>query len=78
MLKPTGVDFSPQSRQVILLYGAGLPAVAVAAERLGALLVSYCIKARIPLPRLSDKNIRVEPFKVVLAFNRAYAKAPAW
>jgi hypothetical protein len=50
----------------------------VDAEHLGALLVSYCVKVRIPLPRLPDKNIRVELFEVVLAFNRIYAKAPAW
>jgi hypothetical protein len=77
-LKPSGVDFSPHNREIIFLYGEGHPAVMLTAEHLGALLVSYCVKAHIPLPRLPDKVIRVEPSTMVLAFDRLYAKAPSW
>jgi hypothetical protein len=45
---PTGVRLYPHEGQVDFLYGAG-QAVRMAAEPLGAVLVSYCIRARIPM-----------------------------
>jgi hypothetical protein len=77
-LKPAGVDFRPQQREIIFLYGENHPMITVTADHLGVLLVSYCVKAHIPLPRLPDKVIRVEPSAIILAFNSLYAKAPSW
>ena len=51
------------------MYGGGKSAraVSIGAEALGALLVSYCIRARIPMPRAADKRTRIESNSVVLA-----------
>jgi hypothetical protein len=39
-------------------------------------LVSYCIRARIPMPRSADKGIRIEADAVILTFRTVFAKAP--
>jgi N-acetylmuramic acid 6-phosphate (MurNAc-6-P) etherase len=39
----------------------------------GAMLVSYCIRARIPIARLADKDVRIEAGSVVLAFSTRLA-----
>jgi hypothetical protein len=41
------------------------------------LLVSYCVRSRIPIPRLADKVVRVRGNSVVLSFNTQLADAPA-
>lgn len=78
-LRPSGVRFCPGDGVVEVLYTGGekQKAVQVAAEKLGAFLVSYCIRARIPLPRLTGKDIRVQADFVILAFKTHYAEAPA-
>ena len=47
-LRPTSVRFDPKERHVDFVYETH-PAVAVPAEHLGALLVSYCVRARLPM-----------------------------
>jgi hypothetical protein len=37
------------------------------------MLVSYCIRARIPIARLADKDVRIEAGSVVLAFSTRLA-----
>jgi hypothetical protein len=78
-LLPTGVRLYPHEGQVDFLYGAAPAgqAVRLAAEPLGAILVSYCIRARIPMPRNADKGIRIEADAVVLSFRTVFAKAPS-
>jgi hypothetical protein len=51
-LCPTGARFYPRDGCIDVLYGAGQAqrAVRLAAEPVGALLVSYCIRARLPMP----------------------------
>jgi hypothetical protein len=49
----------------------------VTSERLGALLMSYCIRARIPVARLADKDIRIEASAVILIFTTRLAEPPA-
>ena len=77
-LPQTGVSFFPHEGQVELLYGEGhtQQVVRVAAEPLGAMLVSYCIRARIPMPLRADKRIRIEADAVILFFRTIWAKAP--
>jgi hypothetical protein len=70
-----GLDFDPAGNRVVCQYD-GLAPAALSAERLGALLVSYCIRARIPLPHLPDKAIRIGAGSVVLEFVTHYADVP--
>ena len=64
--EPTGVLFDPETSRVAFCYAEGSARVTVAANRLGALLVSYCIRTRIPVPRYPEKNVRVEPDAIVI------------
>ena len=77
-LRPNGARCYPKEGQVDVLYGTSQAprAVRISAEALGALLVSYCIRARIPMPRRADKGIRIEANCVILAFRTQYAEAP--
>ena len=50
----------------------------IAAELLGELLISYCLRTRIPLPRVADKIIRVEPNRIVLTFKTWFTEAPVF
>jgi hypothetical protein len=49
----------------------------VAFDRLGALLVAYCVRARIPISRQADKDIRIEAGSVFLTFATHFADVPA-
>jgi hypothetical protein len=75
-LRPTGVRFDPQECQINVVYETH-PLVSVPAEHLGALLVSYCVRARLPMARGADKDVRIEAAAVVLAFSTHYADPPA-
>ena len=78
-LPPSGVRFHPRDGRIDLVYGSSQSAraISIGAEALGALLVSYCIRARIPMPRAADKGIRVERASVILAFRSTYNDPPA-
>jgi len=56
----------------------GVETIHVAGERLGELLISYCLRTRIPLPRVANKIIRVEPNRIVLAFKSWFTEAPVF
>jgi hypothetical protein len=75
-LRPSGVRFHPQQGEVEVLYATN-PATRLTAERLGALLISYCVRTRIPVPRRADKGLRIEAGAVILTFAMQYAKARA-
>jgi hypothetical protein len=69
-LVPTGVRSNPPDGCIEVVYGT-LTATRVfmlRAESLGALLVSYCNRAGMPMPRYADKGIRLERERVVLVF----------
>jgi hypothetical protein len=76
--RPTGVRLDPDLGNVDVLYGVGpaQQAVQLAAEPLGALLVSYCIRTRIPMPRRADKGIRIKAKCVILTVRTLYDEAP--
>ena len=74
--RPISIDFNPQEHQIRVAYETHA-AVSVTSERLGALLVSYCIRARIPVARLADKDIRIEASAVILIFTTRLADPPA-
>jgi hypothetical protein len=69
-LVPTGVRCHPARSCVEVVYGTltATRVFGVRSEALGALLISYCNRAGIQLPRRSDKGIRVERDHVVLVF----------
>jgi hypothetical protein len=75
-LRPTGVRFYQQQGEIDVLYGTN-PATRLTAERLGALLISYCVRTRIPIPRQAEKSVRIEADSVILSFTLQYAKARA-
>jgi len=78
-LRPTGVHLRPREGQIDVVYGTGPTqrAVPLAAEPLGALLVSYCLRARIPMPRRAEKGIRIGAKAVILAFKAICVAVPA-
>jgi len=49
----------------------------VAFDRLGALLVAYCVRARIPISRQAEKDIRIATSSVFLTFATHFADMPA-
>ncbi|MGA8197034.1 MAG: hypothetical protein WB902_27150 [Acetobacteraceae bacterium] len=67
-LVPAGVRCNSRDGCIEVVYGT-LTATRVfglRAEALGALLISYCNRAGMPLPRHADKGVRVEREHVVL------------
>jgi hypothetical protein len=76
--RPTRVRFDPQAGQVALLYGgdAGREIV-VQSGPLGALLISYCLRARIRIPRDPRRDVRIGRDAVVLGFIQIFADTPS-
>ena len=74
-MAPVDVRFQPQigSADVVYRTSSGSQAVSISAEALGAILISYCIRVRIPMPRKSSKGIRIESGSVILAFTTTYS-----
>jgi hypothetical protein len=75
-LRPVSVGFDPQAQQIHLGYETH-SAVFLSAAHIGALLVSYCVRARIPMIRRADKDIRIEAGSVVIVFTTHFADALA-
>jgi hypothetical protein len=65
-MKPSAVHFSPATQHVTFSYPDAAIDTSIAGERLGALLVSYCITAGIPLPRYSVKAVRVDAGAIIV------------
>lgn len=68
---PDTLRFEPASHRVVLLYRIGREVAdfGIPAESLGALLVGFCCRQRISLPRRAMKSICIEAQAVVLAFS---------
>jgi hypothetical protein len=75
---PQWVQLIPAEGKVCAIYGSGATAksVMIDAKPLGALLVSFCIRSKIPMPKAVPKEVRVESQCVVLAFTIEHAYAP--
>jgi hypothetical protein len=78
-LSPTDVRFHPKEGTVDVIYGTqhSARAVAISAEALGAILVSYCVRTHIPMPKNAEKAIRIEAKSAVLAFRLKFEEAPS-
>ena len=74
--EPRGVLFDASNQQVVFSYSNEAHNVSVAGERLGALLVSYCIRSRIPLPRYSEKTVRVDADRISIMCATHYHDPP--
>jgi hypothetical protein len=75
-LRPIHISFSPQVHEIRVEYETHA-AVSVASDRLGALLVAYCVRAHIPISRRADKDIRIEAGSVFLTFAIHFPDVPA-
>lgn len=75
-LRPIALQFSPNEELIEFHYDNQEP-IRVTAAKLGAFLVSYCVRARIPLPRNSDKRITVGANSLTISLMTVYAEAPA-
>jgi hypothetical protein len=73
---PRDVRFHPLAVQVDLLYGASDERIPVQSEALGALLIAYCLRAQIIIPRYLERSVRVDQEAVVLIFSTNYALQP--
>jgi hypothetical protein len=75
-LRPIRIGFSPQAHEIRVEYETHA-AVSLASDRLGALLVAYCVRSRIPISRRADKDIRIEAGSVFLTFATHLSDVPA-
>ena len=78
-LKPRVVHCKPADGLLEVVYGEqNAPRVfMLCAEALGAILIAYCNRAGLPIPRAADKAIRIEAQHVVLVFTLRAFDAPA-
>jgi hypothetical protein len=66
---PKSVHFDPKANNIVLLYGATGVSVPVESGPLGALLIAYCMRAGIKVPRHGSRAMRVEQHAIVLVFS---------
>jgi hypothetical protein len=77
-IPPQWVRLIPSEGKASVIYGSGPAAksVMIDAKLLGALLVSFCIRSRIPMPKGVAKEVRVEQQCVTLAFTIEHSYTP--
>lgn len=69
-LTPDGVRCKPADALVEVTYGrlTAMRVFMLRAEALGAILIAYCNRAGMPIPRKADKAVRIERDHVVVVF----------
>lgn len=60
------IEFRPEQEAISVIDPAGTPVAELRAESLAALLVAYCSRIKVPLPRLGQKSVDVTSRSVVL------------
>jgi hypothetical protein len=65
------VEFQPDREAIRVIDPEGAPVAELRAESLAALLVAYCSRIKVPLPRLGQKSVEVTSRSVVLRVARA-------
>jgi hypothetical protein len=77
--RPTAVWFHPNDGKVDVHYGVTsvARAISITAEALGVILISYCIRTRIPMPKNAAKGIRIESNSAILEFMVRFDEAPS-
>jgi hypothetical protein len=69
-LKPESVRCKPTEGVIEVSYGdlSSTRVFVLRAEALGAMLIAYCNRCGIPVPRSADKAVRIERERVVMVF----------
>ncbi|HLB97301.1 MAG TPA: hypothetical protein VJK90_06535 [Acetobacteraceae bacterium] len=75
---PDEVKLHPEENRIDLVYGraAGKRSIPLKVEGLATLLIAYCIRALIPLPRIARKEVRIGARYVSLVFHVEHSQAP--
>lgn len=71
------VAFHPETKCISLDYGVDLPHRVVSEGELAALLIAYCIAAKIPMPMKAEKRLRVTPAGIAFGFV-TIRRLPPW
>jgi hypothetical protein len=74
---PKNVAFDAQTGEVTFLYEDREQPAPIRIGALGALLISYCVRAGIRIPRQFKRDVRIDRDAVVLIFSTNYLAAPA-
>jgi hypothetical protein len=69
---PKSVHFDPATSGIVLLYSSSGVSVPLETGQLGALLIAYCMRAGIKVPRHGSRSIRVEKHAAVLVFSAVH------
>ena len=77
-LTPQGVHCNPTDGTIEVTYGelTSTRVFVLRAEALGAILIAYCNRAGMPMPRNADKAVRVEREHVVVVFTLRVSGPP--
>jgi hypothetical protein len=77
-LTPQTVRCNPVEGTIEVAYGelTSTRVFMLRAEALGAILISYCNRAGMPMPRSADKGIRIERDHVIVVFTLRLISAP--
>jgi hypothetical protein len=77
-LTPQVIRCHPTDGTIEVTYGelTSMRVFALRAEALGAILIAYCNRAGMPVPRNADKAVRIEHEHVVIVFTLRVANAP--
>ena len=75
---PDGIRLVPGESRIDLAYGQGPGArlIPLPVEQLATLLIAYCIRALIPLPRVARKEVRIGARYVALVFHVEHPRPP--
>jgi len=73
---PDSVRFDPHAGEVTLVYDVTGQTIPFGLGPLSALLISYCMRTGIKIPRHVERSIRVDSHAVVLVFNTNYQIPP--
>jgi hypothetical protein len=74
---PVRITLMPAENQVDVFYGEGETArpLPLRTEALGALLIAYCMRVRIPMRRVARKEVRIGAAYVALVLHVEYPQA---
>ena len=75
---PNGVTLVPEHGRIDVVYGAGakVRSIPLTLQALGSLLIAYCIRSLIPMPRIARKEVRIGARYVALVFHVEHPQAP--
>lgn len=75
---PDEIKLHPEENRIDLVYGraSGKRSIPLKVEGLATLLIAYCIRALIPLPRVARKEVRIGTRYVSLVFHVEHSQAP--